>query len=318
MPAPRKTAVVALLVAAAVAVPAPVQAAPAGGAAWSVQPSSRTGPGNRPFFTYDLAPGAAVTDYVAVTNLGTSPQTFTVYASDAFTTATGGYDLLPADRPAADAGSWIRLGRRIVTVPPRSRADIPFSLTVPPNATPGDHAAGIVAAVTATSATAAGQTTRLEQRVGARVYLRVTGHLRPGLRVDGLRAAYRPGAVPFAGRLELSYTVRNTGNTRIAPGQQAAVTGLFGLPVGSTTLDPLPELLPGAALERHATVSGPALLRLTAAVSLTGAPARSTVTVWAPSWYYLLLLLLPAAIWLLRRRRPAPEDSTDPPAEADR
>ncbi|WP_433826576.1 WxL protein peptidoglycan domain-containing protein [Actinoplanes sp. CA-015351] len=314
----------ALIALTLVALPTPASAAPAAkspaenpakaaktakaDAAWSVQPSSKTGPGNRPFFTYDLVPGGTVTDYLAVTNLGTAEMTFTVYGSDAFTTASGGYDLLPATREPTDVGSWIELGAKTVTVPARSRADIPFVLKIPENATPGDHAGGIVASITTASADATGNTTRVEQRVGTRLYLRVTGDLHPGLRVDNLHAGYRTGWRPFTGDLELTYTVRNTGNTRITPGQTVTVAGLFGLAADSAHPDALPELLPGAALERTVRVTArPALIRLTASVELSspdGASAKSTVGVWAWSWYYLLILLLAAAVtWAVRRRR---------------
>ncbi|MEV7232370.1 DUF916 domain-containing protein [Polymorphospora sp. NPDC051019] len=284
----------------------PDTAAPA--AAWSVQPSGRGGPGNRPFFSYDLAPGGTVTDHVGVTNLGTAPVTLTVYGSDAYNTTSGGFDLLPADRPPTDVGGWIRLAQTTVTVPARSRADIPFTLTVPANATPGDHAGGIVASVTSSSADARGHATRLEQRVGSRVYLRVNGPLRPSLRVDDLKAAYSPGWHPGTGELTLTYTVRNTGNTRTAPTQAVRVEGLFGLPVDSSTLDPLPELLPGGVLRRTVTLSGqPAALRLSAAVSVApdpGAAASSSAAAWALSWWYLLVPVLAAGTgWLLWRRR---------------
>ncbi|GAA0811242.1 WxL protein peptidoglycan domain-containing protein [Spirilliplanes yamanashiensis] len=319
MHAPPRT-IAAAAAALVLLVPAPVAAAPApatGGAAWSVQPSSRTGPGNRPFFAYDLAPGGTVTDYVGVTNLGSAPLTLNVYGSDAFTTPAGGYDLLPADRPPVDVGSWLRLARTTVTVPPRSRADIPFTLTAPANASPGDHAGGIVASVTSTAADASGHSTRLEQRVGARIYLRVNGALNPGLRVDGLRAAFAPGWTPFAGRLTLTYTARNTGNVRLGAGQTARVEGLFGLPAGERALEPLPELLPGAAVERTVVLEDvPALVRLSAAVSLAG-HTRSTAGTWALSWWYALpLLLVAGAVVLLvrRRRRRATPPGTAAPA----
>ncbi|QOC90124.1 WxL protein peptidoglycan domain-containing protein [Micromonospora craniellae] len=302
----------------AVAAPTPTPSAPDGttptteatppaSASWSVQPSSRTGPGNRPFYTYDLAPGGSVNDYVAVTNLGTNALTFQVYASDAFTTASGGFDLLSAAQTPTDVGSWVQLGQNTVTVPPRSRADIPFALQVPANATPGDHVGGIVASVSTTSADATGHSARLEQRVGTRLYLRVSGELRPSLRIDDLSATYRPGLVPFTGTLELRYVVRNTGNTRLAPGRSIDIDGLFGLPAGTAPAIELPELLPGAVVERADEVTGrPALIRLSAAVALSsedGATARSTVGVWALSWYYLLLVVVIVAAVLLWRYR---------------
>jgi hypothetical protein len=341
--------VVAVVLAALVTVPAPAGPAsaaptptptPAAAAAagqplsFSVQPSSRTGPGNRPFFSYDLAPGGSVTDYIGVTNLGTAPLTLSVYGSDAYNTATGGYDLLPAARPPVDVGSWVRLAQNTVTVPARSRADVPFTVTAPANATPGDHAGGIVASITSSTADGTGHTTRLEQRVGSRIYLRVTGPLRPALRIDDLRADHRPGLAPFTGALVVSYTVRNTGNTRIAASPRLAVTGPFGLPAGGTTLDTLPELLPGSVLRRTVTVPDvPALLRLTATLSVEPATAtlpgsaaaapdasapdaaRSTVSAWALSWWYLPVLVA-AVAWLVRRRfarrRPPPARRSAP------
>jgi hypothetical protein len=298
----------------AVAAPAPSPPAtsppvgPAAGqtASWSVQPSSRTGPGNRPFFGYDLAPGGTVTDYVGVTNLGTAPLTLRVYGSDAYNTTTGGYDLLPSGQAPVDVGSWLRLAQTTVTVPARSRADVPFTLAVPLNATPGDHAGGIVASITSSTADGTGHTTRLEQRVGSRIYLRVTGPLRPALRIEDLHADWAGGLVPFTGALTLSYTVRNTGNTRITATPRVAVTGPFGVPAGDRVLEALPELLPGSALRRTVTVPDrAALVRLTGTLTLDSgaAPVRSTVSVWALSWWYLLVLALIAVVaWLIRRR----------------
>ncbi|MYV99905.1 DUF916 domain-containing protein, partial [Streptomyces sp. SID3343] len=235
------------------------ESAPAPAAApttWSVQPSTEHGPDDRPFFRYALAPAARRIDYVAVTNAGDSPLTVDLYAQDAFTTAAGGFDLLAAGRPPVDVGSWIRLKQTRVTVPPRSRSDVPFELSVPDNASPGDHAGGVVASVATPGRDAAGNRVLVDRRVGTRVHLRVDGPLRPALGAGGLSARVHTAPDPFDGGLTVTYTVRNTGNVRLGARPELTVRGPWGLTEKHRRLDPLPELLPGASVTRTVRVDG--------------------------------------------------------------
>ena len=168
---------------------------------FSVQPSGPKGPTGRNHFIYDVAPGSTLFDYVGVTNLSDRPLTFQVYATDAFTTVDGAFSLLPANQEPTDVGSWTRVEQQSVTVKPGKRADIRFEITVPTNATPGDHIGGVIAAVRQSGVTADGQQVQVDRRVAARVYLRVTGDVAPALdgRVDGRRIPRLrsiPSAVP--------------------------------------------------------------------------------------------------------------------------
>ncbi|MEK8107066.1 hypothetical protein NKG94_21505 [Micromonospora sp. M12] len=65
-----------------------------------------------------------------------------------------------------------------VTVGPNETRVVPFTITVPKGATPGDHPAGIAATVTST-----GGTVSVESRVGFRVMVRVNGSARAALPV---------------------------------------------------------------------------------------------------------------------------------------
>ncbi|MGC0418150.1 WxL protein peptidoglycan domain-containing protein [Embleya sp. AB8] len=303
---------------------------------WSVQPSTEHGPDDRPFFRYALAPGVRQLDYVAVTNAGDTPLTVDLYAQDAFTTAAGGFDLLAAGRPPADVGSWIRLKQTRVTVPPRSRSDVPFELAVPDNASPGDHSGGVVASVATPGRDAAGNQVLVDRRVGTRVYLRVDGPLRPALGTGGLAAEVHTALDPFDGGLTVTYTVRNTGNIRLGARPELTVRGPWGLTTKHQRLDVLPELLPGAALTRTVRIDGVTqAFRLNVdlavhPVPVPGGPtetgptahARSTVPAipWTAVGAAALLLTLVAAIAVRRRRRrrgrPADEATTTP--ETDR
>ncbi|KAB1118311.1 WxL protein peptidoglycan domain-containing protein [Micromonospora aurantiaca] len=297
------------------AAPRPAPSADPGAVRWAVQPSGPGGPTGRNYFTYDLAPGDSVTDHVGVTNLGDRPLTFAVYGTDAYTTTDGAFALLPSDRAATDVGAWIGVERRSWTVQPGRRADIPFRLTVPRNATPGDHTGGVIAAVAQDGVTADGQRVRLDQRIAARVYLRVAGEVRPAVTVESVRVGYDTPLNPI-GRADLTvtYRIRNSGNVRVGGTGAVVVAGPGGWTLSRTSPVDLPELLPGAEFTVTERVTGvPPALRLTATVDLAPTtvdtalpPVQRTASVWATPWL-LIAALAAAGAWLyLRRRRRRP------------
>ncbi|MFE5815321.1 WxL protein peptidoglycan domain-containing protein [Streptomyces sp. NPDC056479] len=288
---------------------------------FGVQPSAAKKPDARPNFSYGATPGALVKDHIAVFNYGTKPLTLRVYAQDAFTTADGGFDLFAARHRPTDAGSWIKLRKNQVKVPARSRVIVPFTLTVPAKATPGDHTGGIVASLSAAGADKKGNKVALDQRVGARVYLRVAGALTPRLAVEDLRTVYHGSANPFGtGSATVTYTVRNTGNVRLAAHQTVGVRDGLGGTAEVARLRDLPELLPGDSVSVTAKATGvlPAF-RDTTSVTIDPEPVRGdiqhrilprvtrTEAFTAVPWAFLALLLavLAAAVTfvLIRRRR---------------
>ncbi|MEV8095475.1 hypothetical protein [Kitasatospora sp. NPDC085879] len=224
---------------------------------FGIQPATATDPDNRGSFSYAATPGAVVRDHVAVWNYGDRPVTLRLYPADAFNTDTGGYDVLPEGRPSTMAGAWIRTATASLTLPARSRQIVPFTVAVPAGATPGDHAAGIVAALRQETKDAKGNAVTLDQRVGARVHLRVAGALKAELTVEDVHAVHHPSANPLgAGRTTVDYTVRNTGNVRLGGRQAVRVTNVLGTVATGTAPADLQELLPGNAVHYRVEVSG--------------------------------------------------------------
>ncbi|MGW1539954.1 WxL protein peptidoglycan domain-containing protein [Streptomyces sp. NPDC002309] len=287
---------------------------------FGVQPSSAKKPDTRPNFSYGATPGAVVEDHIAIRNHSARPLTLRVYAGDAFTTADGGFDLYAARHKSTDVGAWVKLRKTRIKVPARSHVIVPFTLTVPPKATPGDHTGGIVASLSASGTDGKGNKVAVDQRVGARVYLRVTGELESRLAVEDLRTTYQGTANPFGtGTATVTYTVRNTGNVRLAGDQSVRVRDLFG--GGAAVAQPrdLTELLPGDSLK--VTVKATGVLptfRGTATVTLDPRPVRGDVKhrilprvtrtepFSATPWSFLALLaaVLAAVVpFLVRRRR---------------
>ncbi|MGI5242162.1 WxL protein peptidoglycan domain-containing protein [Dactylosporangium sp. CA-139066] len=303
---------------AAVALPlvlpaAPAVAQPAGGVvSWGVAPAANAFGTGRARFEYGLDPGTRIADGIVVANHGAAPITLRVYAGDAFTTRTGGIDLQPTGTTPKDVGAWIKVSADTVTVAAGAAVTVPFTLTVPADATPGDHVGGLV--TTLVDEAAAGGV-RVEHRLGSRVYARVSGTLRPALTVTDVHAEYAGTVNPLGtGPVRITYTVRNTGNVRLAGREQATVAGPFGL-LSRDAADELPEILPGNALTRTVTVRGvwPAT-RLTARIDLvpTGATtdpvprASATTALWTVPWGQLLVLAgiaaAAAGVLALRRR----------------
>lgn len=326
---------------------APAMAVPAaegdetGDVVWGVQPSSPGGPDGRRDLSYQVAPGTVISDWVAVTNSSAVEASFRVYAADAVTDYdTAAFTLIGADQASTGVGAWTRIDGAeascadtndaaeaacaaavgvTVTVPAGGRADIPFTLTVPADATPGDHAAGIVASYVSGAAAGEGAAVTVEQRVGTRVYLRVDGPLSPGVGVAGTVAGYDGSWNPVgAGTGRAGFEVSNLGNTRVSVTPQVRMTGPFGIELGTVALDPVRNLVPGGVAFVQAELAGiPPLLLLTAEVTLTPVAAdgvaagdplpaavTSTAAAWAVPWAGIgVIALVVGVVWLVRWRR---------------
>ncbi|ROS72146.1 WxL protein peptidoglycan domain-containing protein [Cellulomonas sp. PhB143] len=292
---------------AAVANPVPASLAaaddPAGKVTWSMAPADTDGPDGRRTIELDLGPGDSTTEHVAVTNSSGTDMTFAVAANDGYLTANGSYDLRPADHEPTDAGAWIDAATS-VDVPSKKTVVVPFTVTVPDGATPGDHSAGIT-----TSVSSQGDQVSVDNRVGVRVDVRVPGEASAAVAIKGLAASYQPSWNPFAsGSVAVSATVAATGNVRVDVDGTATTEGPFGALVSPDAALKVGELLPGSSLAaRTDTTDVWPLFRVTTTVTVTpkpvldeatttdapptAEPVTATVVTWAIPWIQILLLL---------------------------
>lgn len=314
---PRRPAVTGLLAAGLLTLigttPAAAQPAdptPADAVTWAVQPSGPDGPTGRNYFVYDLAPGIEITDHVGISNLGDQDQTFTVYGTDGFLTPDGAFALLPADTPATDVGTWVHFDQHEFVVPAGQRRDIEFRLTVPANATPGDHAGGIIGSLVQVRTADDGQQVAVDQRVAARIYLRVDGPVQPSISVESMRIEYDNPVNPLGdGDAVVTYQVRNTGNIRVGGTGAVLLAGPLGWDLARTDPVDLPELLPGSTFTVTERITGvPPALRLTATVDLAPTtvdealpPVTRTASAWAPPWLLFAAIAVLAG-WIAVRR----------------
>jgi hypothetical protein len=294
-------------------------------AAFAVQPSGPNGPGSRDWFVYTLDPGSTFGDTVAISNLSDRSVRFAIYATDAVGIAdVGGFSALRDDETPTDVGTWITLAANEYVVEPGTRIDVPFSITVPADAEPGDHA-GAILAVDADAGSidpeSAGEGISFDvrQRIGARVYVRVNGTISPALRIDELDVQRNGDGAT------VTWEVSNTGNLRLSPTAQVRITGLFGRTVRTAPLQELPELLPGGNFIGGTPIADlPSLEPLTAhlVIEAEGVEVERSKVVRPFPWLVVgiaAIVALGIAWFIVRRRRSRRGSSPPPPArEADR
>lgn len=303
---------------------------------FGVEPATATRPDGRSAFLLGATPGAVAFDHVALVNYSTVPLPLRLVATDAVNTDQGGITGLLASEHPTDVGAWIRIpgSAKLVTVPPRNgdgpgRVILPLQVTVPSTATPGDHSGVILAVLSTTSSTSNGANVKLDQRVGTRVFVRVTGDLRPQLSVRDLAATFHRSWNPLqAGRTTVTFTVANTGNVKLGGSIDVDVEGLLGQRSSVAAPVRLPLVLPGNSVPVTVDVSGTyPELHETATVTVTPIMARGdadpsitgvveSVDFWAIPWPLLVVaLLLVAGVGAgLRRRagRRRADDATEP------
>ncbi|MGW7259624.1 COG1470 family protein [Streptomyces sp. NPDC054834] len=161
---------------------------------WTLAPLG----GDRPSVYAEGAPGAVLRDTVSVTNRGHKPLAVRL-------TGTG-------------TGVQVAFARTRVRVPARTRADVPFTVTVPAGTAPGERAGTIVAR------DGDGRTAAVDVR------LRTVGPALSALTVE--HVAVRGDRI--------SYELVNRGTTALVPMLAVRADGLFGRRV----LDRAPRSLP--------------------------------------------------------------------------
>lgn len=290
-------------------------------ATFGIGPASKKGIDGRSFLSFLTSPGAKIQDHVALINLTYKPLAISAYPVDATNGTSGALGFAARAAARRDAGSWIKLKmpsrRNTVVVPPRKTVVLPVDISVPANTQPGDHVAGIVAAVNSLVTNKQGRKVDLEQRVALRTFFRISGDLGPRLAVEDLHVSIPTILNPFGtSTATVTYSVRNTGNVRLSGRQRVIISGLFA--TSEVSPPRVPVLFPGGVV--HYTVRLPDVypqLRMNARVVIKPITVLGDVDAtlpasfekvqgfWAIPWGQLVILLvmIVVAVVLLRRWR---------------
>ncbi|MBU4335601.1 MAG: hypothetical protein KJ548_03425 [Actinobacteria bacterium] len=292
---------------------------------FGIAPASADSPDDRAYLVAGAAPGSVVYEHIAVINQSDVPLSLAVYPVSAGNTSDGSLGL--AERGmTSDAGGWLTLGAEQVDVPAQSTDTglgfviVPVTITIPTDAEPGDHVAGIVASLTTTGQSSGNSPSlQLEQRTGVRVYITVAGDAAPALQITDVETSYDPGplwGLLGQGSVHLSYTIVNPGNVRMAVEPSTTTAGPFGLLTQTVAGTEVAELAPNGRAQRETTLTGvwPLIhtgVTVTAVAGqakggseITLDPATDVVGLWTIPWAWLAILLVAGLVgWWMRRRR---------------
>ncbi len=194
--------------------------------------------------SYQMKPGQRLDDEYVVRNTGSTPQKVTLFATDAFNTDSGQYALLDTAKKPTGVGTWIIFNGadkvEHISLAPGEQKTVPFSVNVPANAGPGDHAGGIVVSDVSPSGRIL-----VDRRVATRLYIRIPGKLQPQLTIASLNATYDPSWNPLDGKTTLTFTIRNGGNVSLGARLVAGANTFFGIGAAAQVRQVVPEMLPG-------------------------------------------------------------------------
>lgn len=279
---------------------------------WSVYPEA-TKIAARPYFYLSADPGQTIEDKVVVANRTTEPLTFRLYAADAYNTARdGGFAVRTVKEKQRGVGVWAKPAKTRVTVPPRGKVTVPFTLAVPEGAEPGDHPGAIVALDERIDPGDGSVALGVQRAVAARVYLRVGGPTLPAISVEDVRVTHHQPLVPGFGdsTATVSYTLHNTGNVTLDPKVELRATGLFGRTLLARDLSKIPgELLPGQRVHLSEPWKGAPQLdwgEVTLTASAKDTRESAGASFFALPWLMaavLLVVLAVGVVLLVRARR---------------
>lgn len=266
-------------------------------------------------FSYQVQPGQSISDEYFVQNTGSAPQAVTIYGTDAYNSENGDYALLDSGVPAQDVGTWVSFedgsSALSLTLQPGESRVIGFTVNVPADASPGDHAGGIVVSALSDS----GQV-KLDRRIATRLYLRVEGDVQALMTIGSIDASYEPSWNPFSGTVRLMFTITNNGNVSLGAKDVIQIVGLFGIPFSGLVRDEIPEMLPGTSRTVTIPVDGVGQwMFLTARIDLVATvdpdaltvaslpTAKRDVAFFAVPWGLMFSLVVILLIVVWRRRK---------------
>ncbi|MFH0905699.1 MAG: DUF916 domain-containing protein [bacterium] len=190
---------------------------PVSAAGLGVIPQALPNQPNRSWFVYTMSQGVTQEDAIVVNNHGEKPVTAVLEALDGTSTGSGGFTLVKDASFNQDLGKWIELQRTEVAVPAGGSVEVPFKVTVPSQAGPGEHSGGIV--VSEKSVSSGGM--QLKVRVGARMYITVPGPISRKITFQKVTHEF------IDGKLHFKVQAKNASNVNLSPTVDIKLRGLI-------------------------------------------------------------------------------------------
>ncbi len=170
-------------------------------------------------------PGQVFSSILRITNLDSAEKTFYIIKRNISGISNLGTPIFAGEEEETgyEISSWIKLSQESVTVPGKATREIPFSIEVPRNASPGGHFGGIFVSFAPPRPKETG--IGIGFQVGTVINLRISGEVFEEAQIREFRAdraIYSKSEVKFMTRVE------NLGNVLVRPRGPLEITDFFG------------------------------------------------------------------------------------------
>lgn len=172
-----------------------------------------------------LDPGATYQQNLKVTNESSQDKVYYLYKRDIQGVAAGGVPVFAdtnAEKTGFEISEWISFNADQITVPAHQSVDVPISVHVPDNASPGSHFGGIFISVEPPKLREIGAGVGYE--VASIVVINISGDINDDARIRSLstdKLIYGSKNVHFIAKVE------NQGNILIRPRGPMTITSMF-------------------------------------------------------------------------------------------
>ncbi len=227
---------------------------------FGIRPASAgTATTSKGYFILKAQLNETLNDAIIVSNPGTVPVKLLVYAVDATTGQQSGIDYLTQTAPQTDVGSWVTLGTTTVDLEPNKQLTIPFKVTIPKDALPGQHLGGIAAQLVNDATPATTYANQSNANMGVKTVTRTLTAVQinvggtadiSSLAISGIQI------IDFNGLPTLSLRLQNTGTGLLQPKGVVTLTDSTGKVVMNTPVT-LNSILPRNSIDYPVNVDLP-------------------------------------------------------------
>lgn len=195
--------------------------------------------------TLQIEPGKSETSSIIIKNVATVPLTLDIYGADATNSNQGTFALTGKARDQHHIGTWVTFKEPLQTLEPDEEKTIPFVVSVPADATPGNYGGGIAVESAPPSST---QEDQPGVSVNSRIYVQLFVSI-PGEKIHSYEwkdFSFLP--VTDGYNADFSNSYKNTGNTIVIADPVIDIKGFP--PVQNSQIDlPKVTIQPGYDLD---------------------------------------------------------------------
>lgn len=179
-------------------------------------------PRTESIFVHTLTPGQVQDEGVRVVNNSDETKTLLVYAADSIRSTDGAFACEQLSDGRDDVGAWIELEQSEVTLPSLSNVIVPFSITIPPQASVGEHNGCILIQEKNTAPSQKKAGALISIRTGLRVAVTIPGEIVRKLDTPTIGVEKRSNS------LFVTASASNEGNVSIDSFVSVALKNIFG------------------------------------------------------------------------------------------